>query len=119
MGKQDRITFSSGLSWQGFLDSRMHEEAIQLAEADEEWIGREAVLGDRVIDIGTGSGIHRLAFHRMGAGGNYYRLLSYDVASEVVAALASSRVLLKKRKLTLRMYSIYLFARSEATRRGG
>lgn len=49
------------------------------------WISQEQVAGKRVIDIGSGSGIHSLGFHRLGAA----EVQSVDVDPKSVAATQS------------------------------
>jgi 2-polyprenyl-6-hydroxyphenyl methylase/3-demethylubiquinone-9 3-methyltransferase len=74
--KQRRVaTFSFGRNWKSY--SRFVSEAsVKGAEQDiSDWLGPDAVKGKSVVDIGCGSGIHSLCFHRLGA----QRLLSLDV----------------------------------------
>lgn len=68
------ITFSFGANWKDYV-GRISEAEIDGAMADiEDWLGRRAVAGKTVLDVGSGSGIHSLAFHRMGA----RRIVSFD-----------------------------------------
>jgi 2-polyprenyl-6-hydroxyphenyl methylase/3-demethylubiquinone-9 3-methyltransferase len=76
-----RISFSFGRNWRSF--ARLASPAI-LKEAQGdivEWIGADGVAGKTVIDIGCGSGIHSLGFHRLGA----RQLTSIDVDPHSVA----------------------------------
>jgi 2-polyprenyl-6-hydroxyphenyl methylase/3-demethylubiquinone-9 3-methyltransferase len=78
-GSGDEITFSFGRNWSNYL-SVVGDEHIQAAVADiEEWLGRDAVRGKSVIDVGSGSGLHALAFHRLGA--DPVRSFDHDPAS--------------------------------------
>lgn len=76
MQMQDElITFSFGKNWRSFVDT-VSEDSVDRARKDiEEWLGRDAVAGKTVLDIGSGSGIHSLCFFLMGA----KDLLSIDV----------------------------------------
>jgi len=61
------ISYSFGKNWMSYLKS-MPQKAVDDALADiEGMLGRDAVRGKRIIDIGSGSGIHSLAFHKLGA----------------------------------------------------
>lgn len=65
--KQDGITFSFGKNWKNYLKT-VSKEQIEGAKKDiEEWLGANYVSGKTVVDIGSGSGIHSLAFYRLGA----------------------------------------------------
>lgn len=70
----DTITFSFGENWKNF-QGYMTEESVDRARCDiDEWLGRDRVTGARILDIGSGSGIHSLCFHRLGA----TELVSFD-----------------------------------------
>ncbi len=63
----DQITFSFGKNWESFLQS-ISEDQVQDALKDiEYWLGKEKVVDKTVLDIGSGSGIHSLAFYLLGA----------------------------------------------------
>jgi len=67
METEEKISFSFGENWQNYLAS-CSEKQIEGAECDLiGWMGEKSILGKSVIDIGSGSGIHSLAFHRLGA----------------------------------------------------
>lgn len=59
------ITFSFGRNWKSYLEGVSATE-VSVAEQDlTNWLG--SVRGKRVIDVGSGSGINSLSFHRLGA----------------------------------------------------
>jgi SAM-dependent methyltransferase len=75
MTDSDQITFSFGKNWRSFVDT-VTEDSISGAMKDiEDWLGPDAIAGKSVLDIGSGSGIHSLCFHLLGA----KELLSVDV----------------------------------------
>jgi ribosomal protein L11 methylase PrmA len=79
--KQD-ITFSFGKNWRSYVDS-ITSGAVEDARKDiEEWLGRDGVEDRTVLDIGSGSGIHSLGFHTLGA----KEILSVDVDPHSVEA---------------------------------
>jgi SAM-dependent methyltransferase len=61
------ITFSFGENWKDFLKGASEAEFSSAAKDISTWLGPDAVSGKRVIDVGSGSGIHSLAFVRLGA----------------------------------------------------
>ncbi|MGH8195775.1 MAG: class I SAM-dependent methyltransferase [Woeseiaceae bacterium] len=62
-----KVTFSFGKNWIDYLDT-VSDSEVESAEKDiRQWLGSSYVSGKRVVDIGSGSGIHSLAFHRLGA----------------------------------------------------
>lgn len=76
------ISFSFGKNWLSYV-SRMTEADIEKAMGDiAELLGKERIEKARVIDIGSGSGIHSLSFHRLGA----RSVASYDVDPHSVEA---------------------------------
>jgi len=63
----DKITFSFGKNWESFL-SHADASALNKAISDiEEWLGVGYVEGKTVLDIGSGSGLHSMAYFRLGA----------------------------------------------------
>lgn len=79
------ITFSFGKNWQAYLRAA-DDEAVGLAQADVlHWLGRGAIEGRSVLDVGSGSGIHSLAFWQLGA----ESIHSLDVDSASVEATRS------------------------------
>jgi 2-polyprenyl-3-methyl-5-hydroxy-6-metoxy-1,4-benzoquinol methylase len=86
---KEEITFSFGKNWRDYVDT-VSEDSVRVAMSDiEEWLGRESVVGRRVLDIGCGSGIHSLCFHRLGA----REVVSLDVDP---ASVESTRILWEK-----------------------
>ncbi|MFO0762295.1 MAG: class I SAM-dependent methyltransferase [Byssovorax sp.] len=76
------ISFSFGKNWLSYV-ARMTEEDIQKAMGDiASLLGKERIKGARVVDIGSGSGIHSLSFYRLGAGS----VASYDIDPHSVEA---------------------------------
>src|SRR5947209_6575303 len=87
--EEQPITFSFGQNWRDFVES-ISEDSVRRARSDiEEWLGRDAVSGKTVLDIGCGSGIHSLCFHLLGA----REIVSLDVDPYSVE---STRVLWEK-----------------------
>lgn len=69
-----QITFSFGQNWKNYA-SHMDDSAINLAREDiEEWLGKYLITNQRVLDIGSGSGIHSYIFSQKGA----KELISFD-----------------------------------------
>jgi 2-polyprenyl-3-methyl-5-hydroxy-6-metoxy-1,4-benzoquinol methylase len=63
----EEVTFSFGRNWTDFLGT-VGDDEVEKAKTDIcEWLGECAVSGKDVIDVGSGSGIHSLAFVRLGA----------------------------------------------------
>lgn len=78
----DKITFSFGDNWKDY-NRRVTPKQIEFAKQDVlRWIGREAIVGKKVVDVGCGSGIHSLAFYQLGAS----EILSIDVDALSVEA---------------------------------
>jgi SAM-dependent methyltransferase len=63
----ERITFSFGQNWKKFLDEVSEDDVTRAREDIEHWLGSGRVAGKTVIDIGSGSGLHSLCFHLLGA----------------------------------------------------
>lgn len=73
---QSKITFSFGENWQDYLKA-ISKEDIDKAKLDiEEWLGQDYVVGKTILDIGSGSGVHSLAFHMLG--GKTVHSFDYD-----------------------------------------
>jgi 2-polyprenyl-6-hydroxyphenyl methylase/3-demethylubiquinone-9 3-methyltransferase len=65
--EQSKITFSFGKNWKDYLKTVSKEEIDKAKYDIEEWLGTNFVSGKTVIDVGSGSGIHSLAFYLLGA----------------------------------------------------
>ena len=63
----ERITFSFGKNWSDYVEG-VDDEDVRRAKADiENWLGAGYVQGRRVLDVGSGSGIHSLSYVLLGA----------------------------------------------------
>ena len=70
MQNQENVTFSFGENWEDYLN---HVSELQIEEAKSdilEWLTKEEIESKKVLDIGSGSGIHSLAFQKLGASEN-------------------------------------------------
>jgi 2-polyprenyl-6-hydroxyphenyl methylase/3-demethylubiquinone-9 3-methyltransferase len=65
--QNEHITFSFGENWKDYLKTVSSHEINEAVRDIKEWLGENTVGGRSVIDIGSGSGIHSLAFHLLGA----------------------------------------------------
>jgi 2-polyprenyl-6-hydroxyphenyl methylase/3-demethylubiquinone-9 3-methyltransferase len=76
------ISFSFGENWLDFNDGNQ-EGVVSAAERDLlSWLGEETIQKSRIVDVGSGSGLHSLAFARLGC----REILSIDVDPASVAA---------------------------------
>ena len=80
--KQDEITFSFGENWKDYVETVTEEEVNSAKRDIEEWFGNGFVLGKTAVDIGSGSGIHSLAFYLLEA----KRIYSFDADPSSVEA---------------------------------
>jgi SAM-dependent methyltransferase len=72
--KSAPITFSFGANWKSYVES-MPEDALDGTIKDLTlWLSPEQIAGKTVLDIGSGSGLHSLAFLHLGAS----RVRSFD-----------------------------------------
>jgi 2-polyprenyl-6-hydroxyphenyl methylase/3-demethylubiquinone-9 3-methyltransferase len=70
----NKITFSFGKNWSKYAIT-IDDLAINLASQDiDEWLGKELIRDKKVLDIGSGSGIHSLVFFKNQAS----QVLSFD-----------------------------------------
>lgn len=76
------ITFSFGENWKDLNKSVTEKEIARSIEDIIHWIGKESIEGKRVLDLGSGSGIHSLGFFRLGAA----ELVSFDYDKHSVSA---------------------------------
>jgi len=85
--EQSKITFSFGKNWKDYLKTVDEEEINKAKYNIEEWLDKDYVSGKTVLDIGSGSGIHSLAFYLLGAKTVY----SFDFDKHSVEATKSLR----------------------------
>ncbi len=77
-----RGTFSFGSNWKSF-NRTVRESAVMRATHDIlGWLKPEDIQGKDVVDIGCGSGLHSLCFHRLGVA----NVLSFDADPRSVEA---------------------------------
>ena len=77
-----KITFSFGKNWMD-LNRHITQEEINKAKDDlVYWIGLENIQNKRILDLGSGSGIHSLGFLELGAG----EIVSFDYDPNSVTA---------------------------------
>jgi len=63
----EKITFSFGKNWMNFSE-KITKNQIKSALYDlKEWMGEDKIVNKNVLDIGSGSGVHSLAFLLLGA----------------------------------------------------
>lgn len=63
----DSITFSFGENWKSYLETISEDDIRSSMQDIEAWLGEGIVKGKDVLDIGSGSGLHSLAFYLLGA----------------------------------------------------
>lgn len=63
----ERITFSFGKNWKNYLDTVTENEIDSARQDIARWLVDSYVTGKTVVDVGCGSGLHSLAFYRLGA----------------------------------------------------
>ena len=74
--KREEITFSFGENWKNYLE-RADEQNLKLATKQLcEWLTIERIKDANILDLGSGSGIHSLAFYNLGA--SYITSVDYD-----------------------------------------
>jgi len=78
--KGDRFEF--GKNWKDFLTTVSEAEIKRAADDIKEWLSTSDLSGKRVIDIGSGSGIHSFVFYSM----NPNELFSFDYDNDSVGA---------------------------------
>jgi len=79
--------FSFGRNWRSY-QRNLTSEKVALAESDiRDWLTEANVKMREVVDVGCGSGVHSLAFLRLGA----RRVVSFDVDTDSVAATLATR----------------------------
>ena len=83
------ITFSFGENWKDLVKGASEAEFSSAAEDISAWLGANAIAGKRVIDVGSGSGIHSLAFLKLGA--KSVHSFDYDPNSVEATRIVHSR----------------------------
>ncbi|GAB4377360.1 MAG: class I SAM-dependent methyltransferase [Salibacteraceae bacterium] len=79
---EEKITFSFGKNWKNYL-STVDQQALEMAGKDiDHWLDGVSIEGKRVLDIGSGSGIHSLSFFSRGV----KELVSFDYDKHSVEA---------------------------------
>lgn len=63
----ENITFSFGKNWSDFIEDISDADFSRAMEDICNWLGENSVRGQRVIDVGSGSGIHSASFCKLGA----------------------------------------------------
>lgn len=76
----DDVRFEFGENWREFLKVLSEDQIETAVEAMREITGRDSLAGVRFLDLGSGSGLHSLAAHRLGA-----EVVSIDYDQECVA----------------------------------
>ena len=80
---QKELRFEFGANWQSYLDHYLSPERIAQARQHLlSFIGREDLRGLRILDIGSGSGIHSMAAFQAGAA----EVVSFDYDADSVMA---------------------------------
>lgn len=80
---QKELRFEFGANWQSYLDHYLSPERIAQARQHLlSFIGREDLRGLRILDIGSGSGIHSMAAFQAGA----VEVVSFDYDADSVMA---------------------------------
>jgi len=76
MTNDAKITFSFGKNWKGYLHTVDQTDIDKARQDIAHWLGEDHISGKTVVDIGSGSGIHSLAFYSLGA--SSIRSFDYD-----------------------------------------
>lgn len=63
----ENVTFSFGENWSDFVEGVSEADVARAALDIDEWLGKDTIRDKRVIDVGSGSGIHSLSFLKLGA----------------------------------------------------
>jgi 2-polyprenyl-6-hydroxyphenyl methylase/3-demethylubiquinone-9 3-methyltransferase len=84
---QEETRFGFGKNWANYLATVDDERILEAERSLVDMIGREAIAGQRWLDIGSGSGLFSLAAARLGAS----TLHSFDYDPDSVACTAELR----------------------------
>jgi 2-polyprenyl-6-hydroxyphenyl methylase/3-demethylubiquinone-9 3-methyltransferase len=74
--------FGFGRNWLDYQTSIDQERILGARRDIEQWLGTDSLAGLRVLDIGSGSGLHSFCMHAMGA----RELVSFDYDEDSVTA---------------------------------
>jgi 2-polyprenyl-3-methyl-5-hydroxy-6-metoxy-1,4-benzoquinol methylase len=77
--------FGFGRNWLDYQTSIDHSRLLAARADIEQWLGTASLAGQRVLDIGSGSGVHSYCMHAMGA----RELVSFDFDAHSVQATAA------------------------------
>jgi len=80
------MRFSFGKNWRSFLPLIDDRRIAEAERAIRETLGRDSLIGWRVLDIGSGSGLSSLAFRRLGA-----NVVSFDLDADCVECTQTLR----------------------------
>ncbi len=80
------LRFAFGTNWASFLACLTSDRIASAQQSLSEMLGREGLVGQRFLDVGSGSGLFSLAARRMGAS-----VVSFDYDRESVACTAALR----------------------------
>jgi 2-polyprenyl-6-hydroxyphenyl methylase/3-demethylubiquinone-9 3-methyltransferase len=83
----ETVTFSFGKNWRDYLAGVSEEDIVRARNDIAYWLGETNVQGKRVLDVGSGSGIHSLGFNLLGAANVH----SFDYDEFSVGATKSLR----------------------------
>jgi 2-polyprenyl-6-hydroxyphenyl methylase/3-demethylubiquinone-9 3-methyltransferase len=95
--------FPFGENWRNFLRILSDDHIREAENALGAFLGTDDLHGKRFLDIGSGSGLHSLAAHRMGAAVHSF---DYDPQSVACTAELRSRFFSKEREWTIQQGSI-------------
>ncbi|WP_097460541.1 class I SAM-dependent methyltransferase [Mangrovitalea sediminis] len=89
--KKDEARFEFGKNWKSFLEHNLSRERVEQAKSHLlKFLGRTNLEGMRVLDIGSGSGIHSMAMIEAGAS----EVVSFDYDPDSVFATKSLHAML-------------------------
>ena len=81
----EKVTFSFGENWRDYLKTVTETEIEAAVDDIRLWLSDADIQGKAVLDAGSGSGIHSLSFHRLGAAS----ICSFDLDPHSVMATKS------------------------------
>ena len=60
---EEKITFRFGENWNHYLQNLTEDDILGAQQDIDFWLGKDNIKGKKVIDIGSGSGVHSLSFY--------------------------------------------------------